>query len=87
MASRPSWREVLAVSAVALLVDTPLADAEVIKGALPWRPGAVNAPAEAASGPWRFFTADEAAAVEALVDRLIPPDPETPGGKDARWRR
>ena len=25
----------------------------------------------------------EGAAVEALVDRLIPPDPETPGGKDA----
>jgi gluconate 2-dehydrogenase gamma chain len=29
------------------------------------------------------FTADEAAAVEGIVDRLIPPDPETPGGKDA----
>jgi gluconate 2-dehydrogenase gamma chain len=32
---------------------------------------------------WLYFSADEAAAVEALVDRLIPPDPETPGGKDA----
>ena len=32
--------------------------------------------------PWAFFTAEEGAAVEALVDRLIPPDAETPGGKD-----
>src|SRR6202012_3206258 len=34
-------------------------------------------------GGWRYFTAHEAATVEALVDRLIPPDPETPGGKDS----
>src|SRR5262249_8887377 len=27
--------------------------------------------------------ADEARAVEAIVDRIIPPDSETPGGKDA----
>ena len=30
-----------------------------------------------------FFTADEAAIVEAAVDRLIPPDERGPGGKDA----
>jgi gluconate 2-dehydrogenase gamma chain len=29
-----------------------------------------------------FFAPEEGAAVEALVDRLIPSDPETPGGKD-----
>jgi gluconate 2-dehydrogenase gamma chain len=34
-------------------------------------------------GPWAYFTAEEGAAIEALVDRLIPPDPQTPGGKDA----
>jgi len=34
-------------------------------------------------GPWQFFTPEEAAAVEAIVDRLIPPDPKAPGGKDA----
>jgi gluconate 2-dehydrogenase gamma chain len=34
-------------------------------------------------GPWQFFTADEAAAVEAIVDRLIPADELGPGGKDA----
>ncbi len=30
-----------------------------------------------------FFTADEAALIEAAVDRLIPPDDRGPGGKDA----
>jgi gluconate 2-dehydrogenase gamma chain len=29
------------------------------------------------------FTLDEATAVEALADRIVPPDPQTPGGKDA----
>src|SRR6516165_10997218 len=36
-----------------------------------------------APGPWVYFTPEEGAAIEALVDRLIPPDPQTPGGKDA----
>lgn len=81
MTSRPSRREVLAASAAALLVDP--ADAATIKNALPWKSGTVNAPTAAAPGAWRFFTAEEAATVEAFVDRLIPPDPQTPGGKDA----
>ena len=46
-------------------------------------PGANNAPAVAEPGSWRYFTAEEGTAIEALVDRLIPPDPQTPGGKDA----
>jgi gluconate 2-dehydrogenase gamma chain len=49
---------------------------------LPWRPEAGSPPAFV-KGPWLFFEAGEASAVEALVDRLIPPDPDTPGGKDA----
>ena len=40
-------------------------------------------PAVSRSTGWQFFTPEEAGAVEALVDRLIPPDPETPGGKDS----
>src|SRR5277367_5040556 len=48
----------------------------------PWRPEA-GSPPTFVKGPWLFFDAGEASAVEALVDRLIPPDPDTPGGKDA----
>jgi gluconate 2-dehydrogenase gamma chain len=49
---------------------------------LPWRPFAGDPPQAVKPGPWEFFTPEESAAVEALVDRLIPPDPETSSGKD-----
>ncbi len=32
---------------------------------------------------WHYLSPHEAATVEAFVDRLIPPDPETPGGKES----
>ncbi len=78
----PSRREVLATSAVALLSFSSVARAALITGGLPWTPDAASPPEGAAPRPWRYFSADEGAAVEALVDRLIPPDPETPGGKE-----
>jgi gluconate 2-dehydrogenase gamma chain len=49
----------------------------------PGRPRQPSRHGAADDGTWRYFTADEGRALEALVDRLIPPDPETPGGKDA----
>jgi gluconate 2-dehydrogenase gamma chain len=67
----------------AWLALTGIAHARVIAGALPWEPNAGDPPEPAPLGPWRFFTAEEGAAAEALVDRIIPPDPQTPGGKDA----
>jgi len=60
-----------------------LARASVIRGSLPWRPNAGAPPTQVRPGPWLFFTAGEAAAVEALADRIIPPDPRAPGGKDS----
>ncbi len=59
------------------------ARATLVKGELPWSPGKADPPVRVTPGPWKYFTAEEGAAIEALVDRLIPPDPETPGGKDA----
>jgi gluconate 2-dehydrogenase gamma chain len=59
------------------------ARAGVIAGRLPWEPNAGSPPQAVPEGHWLFFTAAEAAAVEALVDRIIPPDPDTPGGKEA----
>ncbi len=72
----------MASTAMLLLIAPAAARAAVIKGGMPWLPGVADPPTPARPGPWQFFTADEAAAVEALVDRLIPPDSETPGGKD-----
>jgi gluconate 2-dehydrogenase gamma chain len=57
--------------------------ATVLFDHLPWTPNAGNPPAAAALGPWLFFTGEEGRTVEALADRIIPPDPETPGGKDS----
>lgn len=54
-----------------------------ISGHLPWEPNAGHPPERVRPGPWKYFTADEASAVEAIADRIIPPDPQTPGGRDA----
>jgi gluconate 2-dehydrogenase gamma chain len=75
-------RQLLGSSAVALVLMSPAVHAAVIKGGLPWKPGTAAPPTAVTPGGWQYFTAQEAATVEAFVDRLIPPDPETPGGKD-----
>lgn len=59
------------------------AGATVLFEHLPWTPNAGHPPAAATAGPWLFFTGDEGRTVEALADRIIPPDPETPGGKES----
>jgi gluconate 2-dehydrogenase gamma chain len=72
------------LASTAVLLAAPAARAEILQGGegLPWRPFAADPREAVKPGPWVFFTVAEGAAVEALVDRLIPPDPETPGGKD-----
>jgi gluconate 2-dehydrogenase gamma chain len=77
-------RRTLLASAAWLFAGTSsLTRAAIIHGQLPWMPYPRSAPEIERPGPWKFFTADEARAMEAIVDRIIPPDPETPGGKDA----
>jgi len=75
-------RQLLGSTAVALLLSSRAVRATVVKGGLPWKPGAGDPPTVVTPGGWHYFTTQEAAAVEALVDRLIPPDPGTPGGKE-----
>ncbi len=75
-------RQLLASSAIALLLSSRVAQAALLKGALPWKPGGADPPAAVTPDGWHYFTPSEAATVEAFVDRLIPPDPQTPGGKD-----
>jgi gluconate 2-dehydrogenase gamma chain len=74
-------RDVLTGAALALVGGA--ARAGVIKGELPWHPDAASPPPRVEAGPWQFFTPAELPTIEALADRIIPPDPQTPGGKDA----
>jgi gluconate 2-dehydrogenase gamma chain len=76
-------RELLISTAMTLVFSATSARALVVKGSLPWATNAGTPPTAVQPGPWVYFTPEEGAAIEALVDRLIPPDPQTPGGKDA----
>jgi gluconate 2-dehydrogenase gamma chain len=76
-------RRALLASAASIVVSSVSANARIVTGAMPWSPSAANPPSPWRPGPWQFFTADEAATVEAAVDRLIPPDERGAGGKDA----
>jgi gluconate 2-dehydrogenase gamma chain len=70
-------------SAACLLMAAAPARARLIGGGMPWQPGGAKPPRPWQPGPWLFFTAEEAATVEGIVDRLIPADDLGPGGKDA----
>src|SRR5246127_3821154 len=75
-------RDLLAGTALFVLGGLP-SPATLIPGQIPWEPDAGNPPPPVTPGGWHYFTSAEASAVEAIADRIIPPDPETPGGKDA----
>jgi gluconate 2-dehydrogenase gamma chain len=75
-------RELLAGAAY-LLLGLSRAHGTIIVDHLPWTPNAGNPPDAAVPGPWHFFSVDEGRAMEAIADCIIPPDPQTPGGKDS----
>jgi gluconate 2-dehydrogenase gamma chain len=76
-------RRELLIGAASLVIADRLASAEVISGQLPFAPDALPLPEPVSPTGWQFFTAAEAASIQAIADRIIPPDPRTPGGKDA----
>jgi gluconate 2-dehydrogenase gamma chain len=76
-----SRRSLLATAA--LLITTSGATAKVITKVLPWRPNEAYPVTPVVPGGWLFFTADEAAVVDAMVDRLIPTDELGPGAKES----
>jgi gluconate 2-dehydrogenase gamma chain len=75
-------RDLLAAT-VSVLAFLSSAQAATLKGIPDWSPNGGSPPRPVRPGPWQFFSPEEGAVVEALVDRLIPPDPNTPGGKEA----
>jgi len=66
-----------------LLFTATTVKAATIEGRLPWAPNTGNLPTPLKLGAWQFFNGAEGRAMEALADCIIPPDPQTPGGKDA----
>lgn len=69
-------------SCMAVLGTLANARAETWHGSLPWSPGQDHAPVPVTGTGWTYFTKAEAATIEALVDRLIPEDELSPGGKE-----
>ena len=55
-------------------LGAPALGRNYVGGSLPWEPADTSPPVPVRPGPWLYFTAEEAAAVEAIVDRLIPPE-------------
>lgn len=78
-------RRALLASTSLLFLLAPLTKvrARSFGSALPWLPESADPPTPFRPGGWLFFTPEEAAAVEAIVDRLIPEDDLGPGGKQA----
>jgi gluconate 2-dehydrogenase gamma chain len=68
-----------------LLSATGVALARVVEfvGGMPWFKQPTVLPEPVVPGPWTFFTAHEAATVEAIADRLIPADALSIGGREA----
>ncbi|WP_073135995.1 gluconate 2-dehydrogenase subunit 3 family protein [Muricoccus roseus] len=80
--ARLSRRTLLTATTALMGLVAAAASARTIQG-LPWTGNEVYPPPEVRPGPWLFFTPDEASAIEAIVDRLIPQDELGPGGKEA----
>ena len=70
------------LASAALLIATSGATARTVMGVLPWKPNEAYPVPPVVPGGWLFFTPNEAAIVDAFVDRLIPGDHLSPGGKD-----
>lgn len=71
----------VSTASIAALFATS-AGAASYSGALPFTPDKNNMPTPDAAAGWQYFTADEAAAIGALVNRLIPTDALSAGGTD-----
>lgn len=78
---RSTRRELLGASALLALAGPALG--RTISGEMPWEPNEAFPPPPIEPGPLQFLTQDEAATIDAIVDRLIPADELGPGGKES----
>ena len=76
-------RRDLVLAGAAFISIAGRSEARTYGGAVPWTPGTANAPSAATEGELKFFTAAEAAFIDAAVARLIPADHLGPGAKEA----
>jgi gluconate 2-dehydrogenase gamma chain len=76
-----SRRRFLLGATAGAVLPSALAHAEPqeIQGQLPWAPRQADVPRVDASSQYRFFTAEEAAFIDAATERLIPQDELGPG--------
>jgi gluconate 2-dehydrogenase gamma chain len=71
------------LATAALLITTSGVSARIVTKVLPWKPNEAYPVTPVVPGGYLFFTANEAALVDAFVDRLIPTDELGPGAKDS----
>ncbi|MGY4412206.1 gluconate 2-dehydrogenase gamma chain [Bradyrhizobium sp. LB7.1] len=71
------------LAGASLLITTGGASTRVLTKALPWEHNKADPVTPVVSGGYLFFTAKEAAIVDAFVDRLIPADELGAGARDA----
>ena len=77
-------RKFLTTTAVGLVAfASGVANARSISGSLPWEAFAGDPPTPVTPGGWHFFAPREVVLMEAIVDRLIPADDLSIGGRDA----
>ncbi|PZQ47506.1 MAG: gluconate 2-dehydrogenase [Rhodovulum sulfidophilum] len=76
-------RQLLISAAATFALSAAAAAARTVEGDVPWRPFAASPPEPGWTGDWRFLTADEARAVGAVAECLIPADELSVSGKEA----
>jgi gluconate 2-dehydrogenase gamma chain len=81
--SKLNRRRFLASASVLPILAAWGADAATISGKLPWSPFAGEPPRPVNPLGWYFLKPEEVVTLEAIVDRLIPADHLSPGGKEA----
>ena len=76
-------RRLLSATALFAVSAAVPAVARTVSGELPWAPNDAYPPRAVGSGPFAFLRPEEAAAVDAIVARLIPADELGPGAREA----